>query len=89
MTSAGIDHTTSSIGPEYSKVGRYCARLLDARNHQAQPSTSTITGMMIASMIAVAFRRIRRSAAPIGPCGSSTPVCQMDCTAPPPLCGCF
>src|ERR1041384_8191806 len=58
-TSAGIDHTTSSIGPEYSKVGRYCARLLEARNHQAQPSTSTITGMMIASMIAVASRRLK------------------------------
>src|SRR5439155_784781 len=27
MTSAGIAHTTSSIGPEYWKVGRYCARL--------------------------------------------------------------
>jgi len=36
---------------------------------------STITGTMTASMIAVASSRIVRSAAAIGPCGSSTPVC--------------
>src|SRR6185437_1016018 len=71
--SAGIDQTTSSTGPEYSQSGMWRARVLPARNHQAKPRVSTITGTSTASMTTVALIRISRSAAPIGPCGSSTP----------------
>src|SRR5260221_9648559 len=73
ITSAGIDQTIISIRPEYSHSGRYRSRGLLARNHQAKPIVSKITGMTTASMIAVASNRIRSSALPIGPRGSKTP----------------
>ena len=56
--SAGIDHTTSSIAPEYSHSGRYFAFLLPRRNHHAKATVAIIVGMMIASMIAVELMRI-------------------------------
>src|SRR5215216_8199880 len=58
MVRAGIDQTTSSIAPEYSHSGRYSAFLLPRRNHQAKAMVAKITGMTIASMIAVELMRI-------------------------------
>jgi hypothetical protein len=54
-------------------LGRYLARRFDARNHQAKPIVARMTGLTIASMIAIESRRISFYAAPTGPCGSSTP----------------
>src|SRR6516164_9233730 len=73
MTRRGIPQTSSSIRPEYTQSGRYCALGFEARNHQAKASVATIVGTTIASMIASALYMILRFAAPIGPCGSSTP----------------
>src|SRR5476651_1056866 len=76
ITRIGIAHTVTSIGPEYSHSGSRRPHLLPARNHHANASVSRITGTITASMITVALSRIVRSAAAIGPCGSSTPCCQ-------------
>jgi len=46
---AGIDHTTSSIAPEYSQSGRYTAFLLPRRNHQAKAMVATMTNRTYAS----------------------------------------
>src|SRR5260370_36542432 len=70
---AGIDQTSISRRPEYAKFGRYRARSFDARNQKATPNVARITGITIASMIPSALSRICRSAAAIGPFGSSTP----------------
>src|SRR5450631_1040427 len=75
-TMVGTDQTTSSICPEYSQSGRYAARVLDARYHHAKASVSTITGTATTNMMAVALRRINRSADDTGPCGSKTPAWQ-------------
>src|SRR5215472_12329206 len=72
----GIDQMRSSSRPEYSNSGKYSARVLEARYHQATPSVASIVGMQIASMMPVALNMICRSAAAIGPCGSSTPSLQ-------------
>src|ERR1700742_2280574 len=73
---AGIDQTSNSSRPEYAKSGRYRARSFDARNQKATPSVVTITGITIASMMPSELNRICRSAAAIGPWGSSTPSLQ-------------
>ena len=73
MTSVGIAQTMSSSRPENAQSGKYVARVLVARNHQANPSVAMTTGTTIASMIASESMRIRRSDAPIGPRGSRTP----------------
>src|SRR5215469_374984 len=73
ITSAGMDQMINSILPEYSQLGRYMARRLPARNHQANTSVRMMTGTMTASMMAVASPRMRRSARPTGPWGSSGP----------------
>src|SRR5262245_22964462 len=72
----GIDQTSISRRPENSKFGRWRARLLDARNHQATPSVASIVGITIASMIPVELSMMSRSAEAIGPFGSSTPSVQ-------------
>src|SRR5882757_2425618 len=72
-TMVGIDHTTSSMRPEYSQSGWYEARLLEARYHHAKASVSTMTGTTTTSMMPVALSRISRSADDTGPCGSNTP----------------
>src|SRR6516164_5610358 len=61
ITSAGMDQVISSILPEYSQSGRYVARGLSARNHHANTSVRMMTGMMTASMMAVASLRMTRS----------------------------
>src|SRR5215475_5939101 len=58
----GIDQTSSSSRPEYSKSGRWRARLLDARNQYAVPTVAIIVGITIASMMAVELNMMRRSA---------------------------
>src|SRR5579862_7740688 len=68
--SAGTDHTTSSMRPEYTKSGRKAARLLEARNQNAKAKIARIVGSTIASMMATESIRMVFSAAPIGPCGS-------------------
>src|ERR1700686_546226 len=80
---AGIDQTSSSRRPEYAKFGRYRARSFDARNQKATPSVARITGITIASMMPSALSRIWRSAAAIGPFGSSTPSVQPPSVATP------
>src|ERR1700687_3393242 len=79
----GIDQTSISRRPEYLKFGRYRARSFDARNQKATPSVAKITGITIASMIPSALSRICRSAAAIGPFGSSTPSVQPPSVAAP------
>src|SRR5262245_6609121 len=69
----GIDQTSSSSRPEYSKSGIWRACLFDERNHQAAPSVARIVGITMASMIPVALSIMRRCAAATGPFGSSTP----------------
>src|SRR5262249_17327575 len=49
------------------------ARVLDARNHQANIRIAMIVGMTITNMMPSALSMIFAFAAPIGPCGSSTP----------------
>src|ERR1700736_6125015 len=73
MTSAGIDQTIISIRPEYSHSGRYRARELPDRNHQAKQNVSRMTGTPTASMMAVASSNISLSALPTGPRGSRGP----------------
>src|SRR6266404_5402973 len=80
---AGIDQTSISRRPEYLKFGRYRARSFDSRNQKATPSVARITGITMASMMPSALRRICRSAAAIGPCGSSTPSVQPPSMATP------
>src|SRR5258708_24165631 len=80
---AGIDQTSISRRPEYAKLGRYRARSFDARNQNATPSVATITGITIASMMPSELSRICRSAAAIGPFGSSTPSEQPPSVATP------
>src|SRR5713226_8419504 len=80
---AGIDQTSISRRPEYAKFGRYRARLFDARNQKATPSVARITGITMASMMPSALSRICRSAAAIGPFGSSTPSVQPPSIATP------
>src|SRR5882672_12854502 len=80
---AGIDQTSISRRPEYAKLGRYRARSFDARNQKATPSVARITGITIASMMPSALSRICRSAAAIGPFGSSTPSVQPPSVAAP------
>src|ERR1700742_3168887 len=80
---AGIDQTSISRRPEYAKFGRYCARSFDARNQKATPSVARITGITIASMMPSELSRISRSAAAIGPFGSSTPSVQPPSVATP------
>src|SRR5947209_6775714 len=70
--SSGMDHTIISMRPEYSKSGRYVARVLEARNHQAKANVAAIVGTTMASMIASESIRMVLSAIPIGPCGSRT-----------------
>src|ERR1700752_5454382 len=48
---AGMDHTSSSRRPEYSKSGKYAAREFDARNQKATASVARIVGITIASMM--------------------------------------
>src|SRR5262249_7214401 len=73
MTRRGIPQTSSSIRPEYTQSGRYCALEFEAANHQAKASVASTVGTTIVSMIARALSMILRFATPIGPCGSSTP----------------
>src|SRR5882672_9979735 len=80
---AGIDQTSNSRRPEYTKLGRYRARSFDARNQNATPSVATITGITIASMMPSELSRICRSAAAIGPFGSSTHSVQPPSVATP------
>src|SRR5580700_11831067 len=80
---AGIDQTSISRRPEYAKFGRYRARSFDARNQKATPSVARITGITIASMMPSELSRICRSAAAIGPFGSSTPSLQPPSIAAP------
>src|SRR5882724_5938040 len=80
---AGIDQTSISRRPEYAKFGRYRARSFDARNQKATPSVTRITGITIANMMPSALSRICRSAAAIGPFGSSTPSLQPPSIAAP------
>src|SRR5580700_7800352 len=80
---AGIDQTSISRRPEYAKFGRYRARSFDARNQKATPSVARITGITIASMMPSELSRICRSAAAIGPFGSSTPSVQPPSIAAP------
>src|ERR1700685_4575141 len=70
---AGIDHTSISRRTEYSKFGRYRARSFDARNQKATPRVARIAGITLASEMPSELSRICRSAAAIGPFGSSTP----------------
>src|SRR6185437_6272370 len=70
-TSAGIDQTTISTRPEYTKSGCRRARWLEARYHQATAMVAMIVGTTIASMITTESRRIKRSAALMGPAGWS------------------
>src|ERR1700733_2620222 len=80
---AGIDQTSISRRPEYAKSGRYRARAFDARNQKATPSVARITGITIASIMPSELSRICRSAAAIGPFGSSTPSLQPPIVATP------
>src|SRR5437868_10964819 len=80
---AGIDQTSISRRPEYAKFGRYRARSFDARNQKATPSVARITGTTIASMMPSELSKICRSAAAIGPFGSSTPSEQPPSVAAP------
>src|SRR5882724_1378257 len=80
---AGIDQTSISRRPEYAKFGRYRARSFDARNQKATPSVARITGTTIASMMPSELSKICRSAAAIGPFGSSTPSVQPPSVATP------
>src|SRR5260370_25771127 len=80
---AGIEQTSISRRPEYLKFGRYRARSFDERNQKATPSVARITGITIASMMPSEFSRISRSAAAIGPFGSSTPSVQPPSVATP------
>jgi hypothetical protein len=59
-----------------SQPGRWCALVLDVRNHHAKPKIATTVGATIASMIAMQSMRIDFSAAPIGPRGPNMPVVQ-------------
>jgi hypothetical protein len=70
MTSVGIDHTISSIRPEYAQSFRYRALVLDARYHQANASVAIMVGTTIASMMTSAFSRMSRSPRATGPAGS-------------------
>src|ERR1700685_471534 len=80
---AGIDQTSISRRPEYAKFGRESARSFDLRNQNATPSVARSTGITIASMMPSALSRISRSAAAIGPFGSSTPSVQPPSVATP------
>src|SRR5467141_3969684 len=80
---AGIDQTSSSRRPEYSKSGKKAARLFDARNQKATASVARIVGITIASMMPSELNRICRSARAIGPFGSSTPSVQPPSVAAP------
>src|SRR6266480_6742338 len=80
---AGIDQTSSSRRPEYSKSGKYAAREFDARNQKATASVARIVGITIASMMPSELNRICRSARAIGPFGSSTPSVQPPSVAAP------
>src|SRR3984885_8743957 len=80
---AGIDQTSISRRPEYAKFGRYRARSFDSRNQNATPRVARITGITIASMMPSELSRICRSAAAIGPFGSSTPSVQPPSIAAP------
>src|ERR1700750_2910967 len=80
---AGIDQTSSSRRPEYSKSGKYAARQFDARNQKATASVTRIVGITIASMIPSELNRISRSAAAMGPFGLSTPSVQPPSVAAP------
>ena len=71
MTSNGTDQTRSSSFPEYAQSGRYLARVLDARNHQAKATVAMITGTTMPSMIASEFKSSVFSPAATGPAGSS------------------
>src|ERR1700675_3317813 len=73
---AGIDPTSSSRRPEYSKSGKYAAREFDARNQKATAKVARIVGMTIASMIPSELNRICRSAMAMVPFGSRTPSLQ-------------
>src|SRR5215475_10542538 len=59
------------------------ARVLDALNKKAVPSVARIVGITIASMMPVELSRMSRSAAAIGPFGSSTPPEQPPSAAAP------
>src|SRR3984957_1412961 len=72
MVRRGIAQTINSRAPEYSKSGRYCALVLEDRNHQAAARVATIVGTTMASMIATESRRIVLFASAIGPFGSRT-----------------
>src|ERR1700722_6541899 len=80
---AGTDQTSNSRRPEYEKFGRYRARSFDSRNQKATPSVARITGITIASMMPSELSRICRSAAAMGPFGSSTPSVQPPSSAAP------
>src|ERR1700730_8542623 len=80
---AGIDQTSSSRRPEYSKSGRYTARVLDERNQKATPRVARIVGITIASMMPSELNRICRSPEAMGPFGSSTPSEQPPSAAAP------
>src|ERR1700730_1075211 len=80
---AGIDQTSSSRRPEYSKSGRYTARVLDERNQKATPRVARIVGITIASMMPSELNRICRSPEAMGPFGSSTPSEQPPSAATP------
>src|SRR5579871_4408510 len=67
-----MDHTTSSMRPEKLQSGRYRARVLEARYHQANAMVSRMTGTTIASMMTSVLRKMRRSAPLIGPAGRTT-----------------
>src|ERR1700752_5159432 len=80
---AGIDQTSSSRRPEYSKSGKYAARKFDERNQEATASVARIVGITIASMMPSELSRISRSAAAMGPLGSRTPSEQPPSVAAP------
>src|SRR6478609_1705810 len=73
---AGMDQTSSSRRPEYSKSGKYAAREFDARNQKATASVARIVGITIASMMPSELNRISRSAVAMGPLGLRTPSVQ-------------
>src|ERR1700727_126552 len=80
---AGIDQTSISRRPEYSKSRRYRARMFEVRNQKATPSVARITGITIASMMPSELSRICRLASAIGTCGSRTPSLQPPSIAAP------